>query len=223
VDLIWRMIGAGWRARYDPAGLVRHTEPRRWTRVLARRFKYGKSAAPLSRKHPGQVPPLILQAWPAVSASALLARRPLAALAAYGAGTAQLVLLLREWDVPPKGVLRPMAVSVREMWLVLGRCGIQYALPAVAAGICWPGGRTRLARTARRLALASLIAGPPAAEWLRNRPGLDPARFALWYLADEAAYGAGVYRGALTERTAAPLLPRIAWRPLPRPGEPSRQ
>ena len=47
--------------------------------------------------------------------------------------------------------------------------------------------------------------------------GLDPARFTLGYLADEAAYGAGVYRGALAERIAAPLLPRIAWRPLPRP------
>jgi mycofactocin system glycosyltransferase len=219
VDFIWRMIDAGWRVRYDPSGLVSHTEPCRWTRVLARRLKYGKSAAPLSRRHPGRVPPLILQAWPAVSVSALLARRPLTAVTAYGAATAQLVGLLREWDVPARGVLRPMAESVLQTWLVMGKWSIQFALPAVAAGIVRPGGRTRLARTARRLALASLIAGPPAAEWLRTRPGLDPARFALWYLADEAAYGAGVYRGAATERTAAPLIPQIAWRPLPRPGE----
>ena len=49
------------------------------------------------------------------------------------------------------------------------------------------------------------------------RPRLDPVRFTLGYLADEAAYGAGVYRGALAERLAAPLLPRLAWRPLPKP------
>ena len=50
----------------------------------------------------------------------------------------------------------------------------------------------------------------------RGRPGLDPVRFTLAYLADEAAYGAGVYRGAVTEHLAAPLLPRLAWRPLPK-------
>jgi mycofactocin system glycosyltransferase len=217
VDLIWRMIAAGWRVRYDPAAEVRHVEPDRWTAVLARRFRYGKSAAPLARRHPGLVPPLIVQAWPAGAAAALLAGRPLIALAAYGAGTGQLVRLLRGWGVPVRGVLRPMAGSVRQTWLGAGQWTIQYALPAVAAGLARPGGRTRRARFGRRLALASLLAGPPAAAWLRSRPRLDPVRFALGYLADEAAYGAGVYRGAAAERLAAPLMPRIAWRPLPKP------
>ena len=217
VDLIWRMIAAGWRVRYDPAAKVGHAEPDRWASVLARRFRYGNSAAPLARRHPGLVPPLILQAWPAASAAALLAGRPLTALAAYGAGTGQLVRLLRGWGVPARGILRPMAGSVRQTWLGAGQWSIQYALPAVAAGLARPGGRTRRARAGRRLALASLLAGPPAAAWLRSRPRLDPVRFALGYLADEAAYGAGVYRGAAAERLAAPLLPRIAWRPLPKP------
>jgi hypothetical protein len=220
VDLIWRMIAAGWRVRYDPAAEVRHVEPDRWAAVLARRFRYGKSAAPLARRHPGLVPPLIVQAWPAAAAAALLAGRPLTALAAYGAGTGQLVRLLRGWGVPARGVLRPMAGSVRQTWLGAGQWSIQYALPAVAAGLARPGGRTRKARIGRRLALASLLAGPPAAAWLRSRPRLDPVRFALGYLADEAAYGAGVYRGAAAERLAAPLLPRIAWRPLPKPAAP---
>jgi mycofactocin glycosyltransferase len=87
----------------------------------------------------------------------------------------------------------------------------------VAAGLARPGGHSRTTRICRRVALASLALGPPVAEWLRSRPRLDPARFTLCYLADEAAYGAGVYRGALAGRIAAPLLPRIAWRPLPRP------
>jgi mycofactocin glycosyltransferase len=217
VDLIWRMIAAGWRVRYDPSAEVFHTEPGRWSAVLARRFRYGNSAAPLARRHPGQVPPLILQAWPAAAVAALLAGRPVTALAAYAAGTGQLVELLREWGVPAKGVLGPMAGSVRQTWLDTGRWSVQYALPVVAAGLARPGGRRRRTRICRRLALASLALGPPLAEWLRSRPRLDPARFTLGYLADEAAYGAGVYRGALAGRTAAPLLPRIAWRPLPRP------
>jgi mycofactocin glycosyltransferase len=220
VDLIWRMIGAGWRVRYDPRAQVSHTEPGRWRQVLARRLRYGSSAAPLARRHPGQVPPLILQAWPAAAVAALLAGRPVSAVAAYGAGTAQLVRLLRQWDVPPRGVLGPMASTVRQTWLDTGRWSAQYILPAVAAGLIWPGGHGTRTRSLRRLALVSLALGPPAVEWLRTRPRLDPARFSLGYLADEAAYGAGVYRGALAERTAAPLLPRIAWRPLPRPSRP---
>ncbi len=182
--------------------------------LLTRRFHYGSSAAPLARRHPGQVPPLVLQMWPALAAGALLAGRPVTALAAYGAGTAQLVRLLRGWDVPPRGILRPMAGSVLQTGLGLGRWSTQYALPLVAAGLACPGGRTRRDRLSRRLALAALLAGPPLAEWRRIRPDLGLVPFTLGYLADEAAYGAGVYRGAAAERLLAPLLPRLAWRPL---------
>src|SRR5260370_7539502 len=76
VDLIWRMIAAGWRVRYDPAAEVRHVEPERWAAVLARRLRYGKSAAPLAPRHPGLVPPLIVQAWPAPAAPSPPARPP---------------------------------------------------------------------------------------------------------------------------------------------------
>ena len=214
VNLVWRLAEAGWRVRYDPAASVSHAEPTSWARLLARRFRYGCSAAPLAQRHPGQVPPLVLQAWPAAAVAALLARRPAAALAAYGAGTGQLVWLLRGWDVPPKGVLRPMADSVLQTWLGAGRWTIQYALPVAAASLTRPGGRTARTRLGRRLAVASLLVGPPIAEWRRIRPSMHAAAFSLGYLADEVAYGAGVYRGAAAERLLSPLLPIVAWRPL---------
>ena len=214
VDLVWRLAEAGWRIRYDPAASVSHAEPATWARLLARRFRYGCSAAPLAQRHPGQVPPLILQAWPAAAVAALLARKPVAALAAYGAGTGQLVRLLRGWDVPPKGVLRPMADSVLQTWLGAGRWTIQYALPVAAASLARPGGQTARTRLGRRLAVASLLVGPPMAEWRRIRPSMHAAAFSLGYLADEVAYGAGVYRGAAAERLLSPLLPTVAWRPL---------
>jgi GT2 family glycosyltransferase len=214
VDLVWRLAEAGWRVRYDPAASVSHSEPATWTKVLARRFRYGCSAAPLAQRHPGQVPPLILQAWPAAAVAALLARKPVAALAAYGAGTGQLVRLLSGWGVPPRGVLRPMADSVLQTWLGAGRWTIQYALPVAAASLARPGGRTARTRLGRRLAVASLLAGPPIAEWRRIRPSMPVAAFSLGYLADEVAYGAGVYRGAAAQRLLSPLLPVVAWRPL---------
>ncbi len=209
------MVAAGWRVRYDPAAEVRHAEPGRWQQLLARRFRYGSSAAPLARRHPGLVPPLILQPWPAAAVAALLARRPLLALAAYAAGTGQLARLLRGWGIPARDVFGPMAAAVLQTWLGAGQWTAQYALPAAAAGIARPGGRSGRTRACRWLALAALLAGAPAAAWLRDRPRLDPLRFTLGYLADEAAYGAGVCRGAAAERLADPVRPRLGGRSRP--------
>jgi mycofactocin system glycosyltransferase len=206
VDLIWRLSSAGWRIRYDPAVEVRHAEPGTWRKALARRYRYGNSAAPLAVRHPGEVPPLVLRPWPAAVVAATLAARPLLALAAYSAGAGQMRRLVREWDLP-RGTLRPMAGIVGQTWLGVGRWAAQFALPAAAAGLARPGRHDRLIR---RLAIAGLLAAPPAVTWLRCRPRLDLFRFTLAYLADEAAYGAGVCRGAWRERTAAPLLPLLA-------------
>ncbi|HEX3947737.1 MAG TPA: mycofactocin biosynthesis glycosyltransferase MftF, partial [Acidimicrobiales bacterium] len=53
VDLIWRLVEAGWRVRYEPAVEVPHEEPPSGWRLLRRRFEYGTSAGPLSVLHPG--------------------------------------------------------------------------------------------------------------------------------------------------------------------------
>jgi len=39
-------------------------------------------------------------------------------------------------------------------------------------------------------------------------------RYVLGHLADDVAYGAGVWAGALRARTTAPVRPVIAWHPL---------
>jgi hypothetical protein len=68
-------------------------------------------------------------------------------------------------------------------------------------------------RRSRPLAVAAL-ATPAALEWRDRRPSLDPVRYALAALADDAAYGAGVWFGCLQTGTPTPLLPR--WTPPPR-------
>ena len=72
----------------SPSVQVPHEGPATWTGLLARRFRYGTSAAPLARRHPANLAPLVLQPWPAVTAGAALARRPAAAAAASGRGLA---------------------------------------------------------------------------------------------------------------------------------------
>ncbi len=223
VDLVWRLTEAGWRVRYEPGVQVGHAEPVTRAALLRRRFAYGTSAAPLTRRHPGAVPPLILQPWPAVTVAALLARRPAVAAAAFGASTLLLGARLRRSGLPARGLVKPMAGGVWHTWLGTGRwCG-QFAGPALVLAAARPGGRTARVRWGRRLAAASLLAGPPLADWARRRDG-DPVRFTAAALADQAAYGAGVYAGCLRERMVTPVLPVISWRPvagLRRRGEPA--
>ncbi len=206
VDLVWRLHERGWRVRYEPAVEVRHREPDTWRALLARRYRYGTSAAPLARRHPGSVPPLVLFPWPALTAGAVLARRPALAAAGYAGSVLAVTRTLRRAGLPVTGVLRANARAAYQTWLGIGHYATQYAAPLLAAGLL-TGGR-------RRLAAASLLLGPPLAEWARHRDALDPVRFVLGRLADDIAYGSGVLAGCVAARTAAPLRPRVGRRPL---------
>jgi mycofactocin system glycosyltransferase len=200
VDLVWRLVERGRRVRYDPSVRVGHAEPEGWRALLTRRYRYGTSAAPLTRRHPGSAAPLVLQPWPGLAVAALLCRRPGAAVAAYAAGAALLARRLRKARLPV-AVTRPMAEAVLHTWLGTGRWSVQVAAPAVLAMALRPG--------AGRLVATALLAGPPLHEWLRRRPSLNLLGFSLGMLADEIAYGAGVWHGCVRERLWTPLLPVI--------------
>jgi len=63
----------------------------------------------------------------------------------------------------------------------------------------------------RRLAVLALLV--PALRDRGDEPGsLDAARYVGLHVADDVAYGAGVWAGCLRARTAVPLVPRVAWR-----------
>ena len=227
VDLIWRLTGAGWRVRYEPAVEVHHAAAGSLTGILHRRFRYGTSAAPLARRHPGALTPLILQPWPTLTMTALLARRPAAAAGSFALSAVLLRRRLQAAGLPARGLAKPMAVGVVQTWLGTGRwCG-QFGWPVLAAVIARPGGRTARARWGRRLAVASLLAGPPLAEATAlTGDGAQRLAAAARALAGQAAYGAGVYAGCLRERTTAPLRPTVAWQPVAGlrrtpPGKPS--
>jgi hypothetical protein len=65
-----------------------------------------------------------------------------------------------------------------------------------------------------RPAVAALALGPPLVAWLRQWRRLDPVRFLLGWFADQLAYGAGVWAGALRHRTGVPLVPVLVRRPV---------
>jgi hypothetical protein len=154
--------------------------------------------------------PLALHPWPTLTVAALLARCPIAAAAAFAASVLTLRKTLRDSDIPTDGVVRAMGTAAYQTWLGFGRYSTQFATPVLAAALV-AGGRRRWGR---RAAIASLLLGPPVAGWLTRRPRLDPIRFAAGAIADDIAYGAGVWAGCLTERTTTPVRPVLTWRPL---------
>lgn len=204
VDLVWRLHEAGWRMRYDPTVHVRHLEPDTWQGLLHRRFRYGTSAAPLSLRHPGKVPPLILFPWPTATVAAALARRPGLAAAAFGGAVLTTMRAVRKRDQPDPGSARVMLGAAFQTWQGIGRYGTQYALPLLAIVAT---------RRKHRVVAASLLLGPALVEWARHHRTLDPLRFVLGRLADDVAYGAGVWAGSIRHRTARTLLPQVRWRP----------
>jgi len=198
VDAAWRLVDAGWQVRYDPSVTVAHTEPATWRGFLARRFRYGTSAGPLARRHPDRLAPVVLRPWPTAVAALLVARRPLLAAGAAAVATAQLARRLDRAGAPTELAPRMTAQAVAGTLRGVGRATTQLALPVAAAA----------ALVARRPGmLAALVAAPALEEWWRRLPPLDPIRWTLASIADDVAYGAGVWRGALKAGTAAPLLP----------------
>jgi mycofactocin glycosyltransferase len=220
VDLVWRLHAAGWRIRYDPAARVAHHEPSGWPALLARRYRYGTSAAPLAARHPGQVPPLVLHPWPALTVAGLLAGRPAVAGLGFTGSVLAMRRAVRRAGLPARGVLPAMATAARQTWLGVGRYACQFGVPVLAGALVAPGGTSRARRWARRAAVASLLLGPPLTAWSARRLALGPVRYVLGHLADDVAYGAGVWAGALRARSLAPVRPVIAWHPFgQRPAE----
>jgi len=59
---------------------------------------------------------------------------------------------------------------------------------------------------------AALVLAPPLLDWLDRRPPLDPARYAVARLLDDAGYSVGVWQGCVERRTVRPLLPVLRGR-----------
>jgi len=205
VDLLWRLCAAGWRVRYDPAVVVGHAEPDTWTGLLERRFRYGTSAAPLARRHPGRLPATVLRPRRALACGLALAGRPVPALAVIAASSAVLVRRLRGTGVP----------AIRAPGWAFGGAARTFAeMSRASTVLAGPALLVVAARAPRaRLAVLALLAAGPLREWRRRRPPVDPVRWTLASFVDDCAYGAGVWRGCGRERTMAPVRP--SWHPNP--------
>ena len=204
VDLVWRLGEAGWDVRYVPSSTVAHEGPATLKDFLARRAFYGTTAGPLSRRHGKALAPLHLSGWSLLVWALLAARRPVLALTALSASIVVLAARLRGLVRDPVGVATQIA----------GRGTMRSALPALSSLTrAWaPAFVLGLVfrRTRRASALALVV--PALHEWSADRQAVDPLRAVAVHVADDVAYGSGVWIGCARERTLVPLIPRISWR-----------
>lgn len=202
VDLVWRVVAAGGRVRYEPAATVRHDHRVDVGRWLGRKYFYGTGAGLLAERHGGHVAPVVIAPWSAAVVALLLVQRKwavgLAAVVSVGAA-ARLSRRLERCDRPLRlaGAMTAFGVSAG-LWQTASAF-TRHWWPLAAVG-CLFSSRCR-----RATAVAAVAEG--LADHATVRADLDPLRYVLAHRLDDLAYGAGLWRGGLRARRIRALLP----------------
>lgn len=194
VDLVWRLADTGFSVRYQPSSVVRHEPRHKLGEWLRQRFDYGTSAAALAVRHGERL--RCAQLSRAHSAVALLALigHPIVATMGGVAAAARATHRLRSLDIP---------VGVAATTVTAGHVGVLFQVADALRRVWWlPALASR-----RRWAILAAAFLPPIAGGLRR--GRGPV-WLMMRIADDLAYGSGVWAGCLRHGVVEPLLPRIA-------------
>ncbi len=211
VDLVWRLVESGHHVRYEPAATIGHQPRPNLEAWLRQRLGYGRSAGPLARRHAGALAPVGVSAWTAGAWLLAAAGLPLAG-AGVGAGSA--LALARKID----RLRHPVSEALRIAGLGHLYAGRQLASAVTRAW--WPLalGAALVSRRARRVVMLAAVA-PAAMDWWhdagRGDHDVPPAVYLALRVLDDAAYGAGVWLGAVQARTVDPLVPDLTSWPRP--------
>ena len=201
VDMVWRLNVAGWRCRYQPQAECSHSPRTTLQKFVQQRMSYGESAAPLAKRHPGKLAPATFNLWQTSTWLLVLLGLPFIALGVAIAASASTAKKLRRFP------------QLRDESFRIALHGTVKSAQSAASAInrvWWPIAFV-LALFSQRLRVLFIVAalGPAVYEWWTKRPHLDVVRFALIKMLDNAAYGAGVWKGVIATRTIAPLIPTV--------------
>ena len=204
VDLVWRLAGAGWRVRYEPAAQVAHEHPARTSAWLRRRVYYGTGAALLAARHGSAVAPLVLAPESALAWALAVAggRRGMAGAAGVLGITS--VRLARRLARPGE----PLPLAFAAALVLRGQAASGRALARAVTRHHWPLAVAVASVSGRaRRGILALAAADAVAAWWPQRHRVGPVRFIAGRRLDDLAYGAGLWWGALRARSPRALLP----------------
>jgi len=203
VDLVWRLVEAGWRVRYDPSAHVWHDHRVRLGAFAARRRLYAQSIGMLARRHPHALPAANVSPSMAVPWALALAGRPRASL---GAAAIQALLLSRKLQhaTPRPNVL---ASGLIGRGLLATGLGLGHAVRrAWAPLLCVLAPRhPKLLRI-----LLAAYATPVLQDAVTTRQPKVVAGDAVMRLLDESIALVGTWEGCARQRTVRPLLPSLS-------------
>lgn len=204
VDLVWRLQSAGHRIRYVADVEARHDVRRSVTAWLGRKAFYGSSAAPLAARHGDRVAPAVLTPVGAAAIAGILLQRRWSVGVALACGA---------WMVRDAGRRLPELTAQQRLDFARSAgASMSRQTSALVLRHWWPVtlGLVAVSSRARRAAAAMAVIDGLAAHRTSGAQ-LDPARFTLARRADDVAYGAGVWWGAVRAGSVRCLTPR--WLP----------
>ena len=201
VDLVWRLLEADVVCRYEPAVTVHHSPRASLLDAWKQRVSYGSAAAPLDQRHRGAATPLRINRWSAGAWGTLASGYPLIGLII---GAASTVALERKISSQPDS---------RQLALRLAGRGNIHAGRVIAQAMTrtwWPIGLVvaLFSRRGRRILLAAIVL-PSLAKWFSKKPKVDPVTYCALKLADDVAYGTGVWKGVIATRDLGALAPKF--------------
>lgn len=202
VDLIWKLVDSGGVVRYDPAVEVLHEPRSRWLPWLSQRFRYGSSAAALGRRHAGNVAPARCSRWSAAAWLIAVAGHPVVGAGVAVGSTAALAQRLDSLPHPGAEAVRLASRGHLLAGLGLARAASRVWWPLVAV--------VAIRHPRRRPAAAAVVLAPAVIDWVRGSRPAGFVRSVALHTVDDMAYGVGVWKGVIAERTLAPILPSFA-------------
>ena len=133
VDLVWRLVDAGWRVRYDPSVVAVHDEPTALGARVRRSYCYGTSAGPLARRHGGAVSHLALSPAQGAAVAAVVAGRPVLGVAWSVVSVWSAARRLAAYGLPATVATTLSARAAIESWSSTGRWCRQLGLVPLGA------------------------------------------------------------------------------------------
>lgn len=202
VDLVWRLVAAGWRVRYEPAFQASHDVRPTLRAWLGRKVVYGTGGAPLAQRHGDAVAVARLSPLMAAAGAGVLLRRPWSAALAVGA-TAWAARSVRGTlpAMPTRNTLAACLAAKGLGWSVRQESALilRHWWPAAVAGCL-------ISRTVRRATVSALVVDAIVAAAV-DRPLPAPESPDLGFVAgwvgrrlDDVAYGGGLWIGAVRHR-----------------------